>query len=675
MLSSTIRHGLKRSSCVAAFYGQRLPLSTTRPRRARRSDSDKSVTPPAPAARKVKREDPTDLFLLASSGFEGFPHLEASNSRKEKQHNDQHGERPPREARSPSDNAQPRKERIDTSRDVGSGSIEESTARSTTYADPSEGNGEDGDKVKDAPGHEEKHLPAESVRERRTSNSVEPYLRPGEITHEQLMRPMQKPKRFLSLLRETRPRGENNPRGHLDPRTGKIKKILTRNVLSTELLEAELRWVARNAPAPRAVGNILRILIQERGIKPTPSHYEALILGQCHPEFGSVENVKITLQGLEQEGIPLEAPILFAALTVLSVHPDMYLRSNIIERLARQQIAVPDAYAHFNILALIREEQLEMATIELERLSQRNQGTPIPSWLWTTYIHAICDVRQDFDALLQLLYRLSDSGFLFPRPTLLHLLQKASEAGDINVTKFIWHRYVEAMHVIPNEELCMSVLRVAAKEHDLKLAESVAVVLESVAGNTMTDPPCLKGQEPWLKHKVHSLAVDSPGMLDVEDNQLEDISLPGDIDHMAAAPDNITPSTWKSFKSTTIDNPIEPPSDDDLARSMSTPPSLPGPGASPPPPRPLPFEALHLLADLEITGFDPNANSPTQAEAISWLGDDHTKQVAEQTRTRRRRRRPVKGILYPLFREEAGLAGARFDPRLALLTGWDWRGR
>jgi hypothetical protein len=471
---------------------------------------------------------------------------------------------------------------------------------------------------------------------------------------------MQKPKRFRTLLQEVRRSGANHPRGLLDLNTGKPEKILSRKVLSTEVLEAELRWVARNAPAPRAVRNILRILLEERRIKPTPSHYEALILGQCHPEFGSIGNVKIILQEMEREGLPFEAPILLAVLTVLSVHPDAYLRNSILDRLAKQQFALPNSYAHLNILALIREEQLEMATVELEKLSQKNQRSLIPNWLWAIYMHAICDLRQDFDALIQLLYRLSDSGFLFPRPTLLHLLMKASKAGDIHVTKFVWHGYVESMHIVPNEELCMSVLRVAAKENDLKLAESVAIVLESVAGNEMTDPPALEyhGREPTREEHNRKSDSSSPASVGSiggfnECSKSEDFSQTS----ASASPTIVLPKAEQLAPDATIPTPTTTSgpnpssSDSELAAAFSTPLPLPNPALPPPPPRPLPREALALLSSLGITDFD-SKTAP--------IGH-------------RRRRKPARGILYPLFREEMGLAGARFDPRLALLKGWDWR--
>ncbi|OCT48127.1 hypothetical protein CLCR_03972 [Cladophialophora carrionii] len=633
MLRTSVRHGLKQSRRLAAFCGQQLRLPTTLPPRPRSIQGARAKPSSTGAAGKAKEEQSADLRLSTDTGFQGFPYLTGIRREQERRDHDHEGTLSAPRPQSCPDNTRGVEGKAGTTQDNERGAAGESTTGTALSSGLSKKGlaTQHPDVSADAPS-----MGAASQTSAQISQEGR-YPTKGRFTHRQLRRRMQKPKRFRALLQEVQRSGENHPRGLLDLHTGKPEKILSRKVLSTEVLEAELRWVARNTPAPRAVRNILRILLEERKIKPTPSHYEALILGQCHPEFGSIGNVKTVLQEMEREGLPLEAPILLAALTVLSIHPDTHLRNNILDRLTQQQFALSNSYAHLNILALIREEQLEMATVELEKLSQKNQGSPIPSWLWTIYMHAICDLRQDFDALIQLLYRLSDSGFLFPRPTLLHLLLKASQAGDIHVTKFVWHGYVESMHIIPNEEICMSVLRVAAKERDLKLAESVAVALESVAGNEMTDPPALEyhGREPARESSNHT------GVGDIQGNtrsELEDSSNTSN-DTEAGIPPK---PTSENDSATTADS--------ELSTVFSTPPLLPNPALPRPPPRPLPREALALLSSLGLNDFG-----------------------AGTVHAGRRRRKPARGILYPLFREEMGLAGARFDPRLALLRGWDWR--
>ena len=86
--------------------------------------------------------------------------------------------------------------------------------------------------------------------------------------------------------------------------------------MPSETLEAELHWLAHKAPHPMSIHNILTILIQDRKIKPTAVHYEALILGNCYPEYGSVENVKTILRDLEREDVPLDPLQYFAVLKV-----------------------------------------------------------------------------------------------------------------------------------------------------------------------------------------------------------------------------------------------------------------------------------------------------------------------------------------------------------------------
>ncbi|EXJ77065.1 hypothetical protein A1O3_10223 [Capronia epimyces CBS 606.96] len=439
------------------------------------------------------------------------------------------------------------------------------------------------------------------------------------------MRRILGPKRFPPLLREIQRVGQD----HKISKTGRLQKSLDRTVISTAILEAELKWICRNHPHPKAVRNILEILIHDRKVKPSAAHYEALILANCFPELGSVKNVKIFLEEMEREGVLIEPSTYYAVLTVLAVHPDTYLRTTIIQQLRKQWVSIPERYALLNVVAMIREGQLELATLEMEKLQQKQ--TRIPPWVWIIYVHAICD-RHDFQALLQLLYKLSDEGFLFPRPTLLHALITASKNDSLDVTKYLWHGYVESMHIMPNEDLCMTVLRLAARYQDVKLAESVAVVLESVAGDACTTPPSLVDQPPPTKHEIMSLTFDSPHLpgLDPQQRPGSDGSGDGSITTSSSSGKR-TPSSSESEAEV-----------QSLAVAFSSPVPLPHP-SSWLRPRKLPEQAVQLLRELGIE--------------TSWQG--------------RNRRRA--GILYPLFKQERGLRGARFDPRLALMQGWDWR--
>lgn len=125
------------------------------------------------------------------------------------------------------------------------------------------------------------------------------------------LRRVAQPKRFAPLLQEIQKIGQD----YKTPKGG-LQKSLDRSIVATEILDAELRWISRNYPHPKSIQNILKILVQDRKIKPSPSHYEALILGNCFPELGSVENVTAILREMEREGIPMEPPVYYAVLMV-----------------------------------------------------------------------------------------------------------------------------------------------------------------------------------------------------------------------------------------------------------------------------------------------------------------------------------------------------------------------
>jgi hypothetical protein len=350
-------------------------------------------------------------------------------------------------------------------------------------------------------------------------------LGPGNVDKStyraRMRRRLVQPKRFKALVKEARVSGMQSPY-IADTRTGNPHRLMTRTAISTKVLEDEVIWMARNTPIPRKIATVLTQLIEERKVRPRPDHYESVILAQCHSEFGSIENVKAVLEQMQTNGFTIEANIWLAVLTVLSVHPDTFFRAKALQVLEGSEDISSINYRHLNILSLIREGQLELATMEIERHQTPDFKYPIPNWLWTVYLHALCDLRGDFDAVLQLLYKLHDSNFLFPRPTLLHLLTRGSDAGNVHVTKFIWRNFVEDMHIIPNEAISLAVLRIAVRERDKKLAESVAVVLESVAGNKHTEPPSHEDDPEDANARLpFDLVADTPEVIEAEKAQLK----------------------------------------------------------------------------------------------------------------------------------------------------------
>lgn len=477
------------------------------------------------------------------------------------------------------------------------------------------------------------------------------------------------------------------------PTWSQTRKVLPRDKRSIELLEQELQFVAHGQPHPEPIRNILRILIADRGVKVSPHHYEALILANCHPELGSIESVKSILGQIFRENVPITPAIAFAVVKVcdpnsrrsqyvsstnkqrqvLSVHPDSLLRAYITGLMERQWISMSPGIAQLILVAMIREGQIELAQAEMDRL--REKGVAIPDWVWTIFIHALCD-RGDFETILQLYYTLPDQGYLLARPTLLHVLERASSVKELDLTKYIWRMYVESMHIIPDEGICMHVMRTAAHHIDLGLAESVAVVLESTTASTLStssnqsqDPESngvpdassvesnvsnLRAQTDKLTPFEYSRSTDKPGPhARSTPGQSASYILPAESgtplnpDHCSDGATGLPSAPVQDDK---VSHGTNPPAEKELSSASYTTKAAEPANSSTTTdriahrPRVIPLEAQSLLSSVRAT---PNGST------------NH----------------PLKyrlGNLFPMFREDMGLRDARFDPRLALRRRQDW---
>jgi hypothetical protein len=114
---------------------------------------------------------------------------------------------------------------------------------------------------------------------------------------------------------------------YIQPGTIPLNTHIPRSKASTTALEKELHWTAYNYPSLTAIKSILTILVQERKIKPSSHHYEALILANCSPEEGSAENVNNILAEMEEEGVEISGNVYTAALLV-SRHHDIHTKVN-----------------------------------------------------------------------------------------------------------------------------------------------------------------------------------------------------------------------------------------------------------------------------------------------------------------------------------------------------------
>lgn len=160
------------------------------------------------------------------------------------------------------------------------------------------------------------------------------------------------------------------------------------------------------------------------------------------------------------------------------MHPDGFLREEAFSALQQQAVDIPTNLGQLAAVALIREQQLELAWLEIQNLTVR--GMQVETWVWVLLIHALCE-GNDLDAVLQIFYILRDSSQHIPRPTLRAVLHRAAVARHLDLTRLIWHTYVEPMHIQPDLEVCTEAMSTADLHNDLNLGESAFLIVKCTA--------------------------------------------------------------------------------------------------------------------------------------------------------------------------------------------------
>ena len=156
------------------------------------------------------------------------------------------------------------------------------------------------------------------------------------------------------------------------------------------------------------------------------------------------------------------------------MHPDFVFRSSILDSMAKQWISLSQSMEHFVTAGHMREGQLELAWQSIEKMHRRK--TPIGGWLYGLMMYSLCEA-EDFDAVLRLLYFAEDERVDIPTYTLHHVLDRASECLNLDVTKRVWRNMVEPTYINPSTGICYNVLLTAARSGDRKLADSASKVL------------------------------------------------------------------------------------------------------------------------------------------------------------------------------------------------------
>ncbi|KAL8672545.1 MAG: hypothetical protein Q9168_003012 [Polycauliona sp. 1 TL-2023] len=244
--------------------------------------------------------------------------------------------------------------------------------------------------------------------------------------------------------------------------------------LDHEELYEELRRASSAGDYPRA-REVLKILIQEHGVKPDRRHYQALLLANTDAQHGSPIEVARVVDEMDDCGITMDSAAYHAILKVLAVHPDYIMRRHILEELRQRWFNLSNEGWHDVIVGLLRDKQLESAVETLQSVQQ--EGIRILPWLYDMLIFNLCDAGEHDEALSVLRFRCEKGEQLISGTVWHYLLDSGSRAYHHPSTLFAWRNRVGSSYLNPSSGVCLNVLETAARHADFRLAADVVRVL------------------------------------------------------------------------------------------------------------------------------------------------------------------------------------------------------
>ncbi|KAI2789189.1 hypothetical protein POX_e07219 [Penicillium oxalicum] len=239
---------------------------------------------------------------------------------------------------------------------------------------------------------------------------------------------------------------------------------------SNDSLEAMLQTEMGRRPNITSATHILRLLIRDRGVRPSARHYKALILANSDGVHGSPMFVRSLLEEMEKYDIAADSGTLHAALQALAVHPDFTLRQEVLQKLRDRWLTLSPSGWHFVVAGLLREHKFEMA-LEQVSLMQR-KDIHIENWLHSSIVYSLCDM-DELDEVLRLMEVRVHQGHDMTPALWMHVLRVAVEARHYVLARFVWRRRVELGYLHPPSALCSEVLQLAAEFTDLEIAQSI----------------------------------------------------------------------------------------------------------------------------------------------------------------------------------------------------------
>ncbi|KAL4910141.1 hypothetical protein BDW74DRAFT_144508, partial [Aspergillus multicolor] len=245
-------------------------------------------------------------------------------------------------------------------------------------------------------------------------------------------------------------------------------------VLPLNEVEDKLTRLVEDGARLQNVMQPLYVLVRDREIKPDVRHYRAIIQSNTDPEHGSSETVRALLAEMEEHNVPLDASPLRAALLALAVHPDFFLRQDVLKMLRSRWITLSEDDWHHVVAGLIREHQFELALDHIAHMQRKH--IVVKDWLHSLLVYHLLEF-DEFDLVRELMEARLSQGHGLKKAFWNNVLFAASSARHYGLTSFIWWKIVELKNSHPDRSVCEMVFEIAASNKDTRLQAAVEALL------------------------------------------------------------------------------------------------------------------------------------------------------------------------------------------------------
>lgn len=234
---------------------------------------------------------------------------------------------------------------------------------------------------------------------------------------------------------------------------------------------------------------LVKTLLERPETQLRPFMYECLMDAMADPQ-GSAKAIRKLIDDMAGQGVEPTSSICRSALQLLAVHPDYILRQEVIDLMRKYWFEIDTEMEETMILAMLREEQYEMAFSKFIALRDANVRTNL--WLYDIFI-VVFGSEGFLDELFQILQHRkhakgSDTVF---RGLLAYCLDVFSQRSHRDGTVFLWDSAVRSSLLNPSTAVLENVLATAARHGETQIATEALDMLS--------------GRSRVLKHQYETL--------------------------------------------------------------------------------------------------------------------------------------------------------------------------